>query len=75
MTAYAAVLPPERPLPVGPISSAALPAKLIENGFGGALVTIGATSCPYANARMAREHLEAMERQGHVRIIREASPC
>jgi hypothetical protein len=62
-----------REIPLAPASSAALPASIREDGHGGARITIGGISHPYANAAMARAELQAMERRGLVRI--EPAPC
>ncbi len=77
MSAYPQLTPPPRPLPAPPVSSYATPAWIREDGHGGAVVTMGQISCPYANAASARAQLEAMARRGDVRLIDppEVAPC
>lgn len=54
----------------------ALPASIVDLPGGGALVTIGTIACPYANAARARDQLQAMARQGRIRLEAPApSPC
>lgn len=52
----------------------ALPARLIEDRHGGALVTIGQLSMPYASVTAARAQLQAMAKRGVVQLEEEA-PC
>ena len=62
-------------LPMAPVPAAPQPARLLEDGRGGALVIIGSIASPYANARMAQLELEAMEHRGLVMIQGRPAPC
>lgn len=65
-----------RPLPVAPYSSTtALPASLVETPGGGARVTIGSITCPYASAALARTHLAAMAARGVVQLPATLNPA